>query len=254
MKSLSRRRFLRRALWTAPLLGATEAFGVEPHWLAIKTVSLAKGPVRHRFVQFTDVHHKGDADYLQRVVAEINRLAPDFVCFTGDLVEQAEFVAPALEILREIRAPLYGIPGNHDHWSGADFRPAHAMFAATGGAWLPDRQLTIRNGAINLIGLDRLPAQFKTTDDRFNLLLVHYPEWADRLNGLRCDLILAGHSHGGQVRLPFIGALITPTQTGGYEMGRFETPGGPLYVNPGIGTFHLNVRFNCRPELTVFEI
>lgn len=252
--NLSRRRFLRRALLATPLLAVADAAAVEPHWLKIETLSLANGPVRHRFVHFTDVHHKGDADYLRRVVVEINRLAPDFVCFTGDLIEEAKFVAPALEILREIRAPLYGIPGNHDHWSGADFRPVSAMFAATGGAWLPNRQLTIRNGAINLIGLDRLPAQFATDPEQLNLLMVHYPEWADRLNGLRCDLILAGHSHGGQVRLPFLGALITPTQTGGYEMGRFETPGGPLYVNPGIGTFHLDVRFNCRPELTVFEI
>lgn len=252
--NFSRRRFLRRALWAAPFALAVDAAVVEPHRLRVQTVSLAQGTVRHRFVHFTDVHHKGDEKYLRHVVTEINRLAPDFVCFTGDLIEQAEFVAPALEILRGLRAPLYGIPGNHDHWSRADFRPLRERFAATGGAWLQDRQLTIRDGAINLIGLDRLPARFTTDSARFNLLLIHYPEWADQLNDRHCDLVLAGHSHGGQVRLPGIGALITPSLTGGYELGMYSTPAGPLYVNPGIGTFHFNVRFNCRPELTLFEI
>ncbi|HTH48466.1 MAG TPA: metallophosphoesterase [Candidatus Limnocylindria bacterium] len=250
----NRRRFLTSAFVAAPLALGADAAVVEPHWLRIRTVSLAKGPVRHRFIHCTDIHHKGDEAYLRHVVAEINGLRPDFVCFTGDLIEERQFVAPALEILRELKAPLYGIPGNHDHWSRADFGPIRVAFAATGGAWLQDAQLTIRDGAINLMGLDRLPARFVTDPARFNLLLVHYPEWADRQDGRKYDLMLAGHSHGGQVRLPGIGPLVMPTLTGNYDMGLFETPGGPLYVNPGIGTFQFNVRFNCRPELTVFEI
>ena len=163
-------------------------------------------------------------------------------------------VAPALEILGAIRAPLYGIPGNHDHWSRADFGPIRTAFAATGGAWLQNQQILIRGGAVNLMGVDRLPAQVATDPSRFNLLMVHYPEWADRLGDLRCDLAIAGHSHGGQVRLPFGGALITPHNTGRYEMGLYDAPVGPLYVNPGIGTVHIDVRFNCRPEITLFEV
>jgi predicted MPP superfamily phosphohydrolase len=66
--------------------------------------------------------------------------------------------------------------------------------------------------------------------------------------------MLAGHSHGGQVRLPFYGALVIPFGVDDYELGRFDTPAGPLYVGAGIGTFYLDVRFNCRPELTLIEI
>ena len=252
--NLSRRRFLWHALWAAPVGVVADAAVVEPHWLNIKTVTLAKGAVRHRFVHLTDIHHKGDEAYLRRVVAEVNRLKPDFACFTGDLVEEAKFVPPALEILREVQVPLYGIPGNHDHWSRANFGPIRDAFAATGGAWLQDRQMLIRDGAINLMALDRLPARLVADPARFNLLLMHYPEWADRLPGLSCDLLLAGHSHGGQVRVPVIGAIFTPSDTGAYDMGLFETPAGPLYVNPGIGTLGYSIRFNCRPELTVFEI
>ena len=252
--TLTRRQFFRRALWTASAGCVGSVVALEPRWLKVRKVRLGSGPVRHRFAQITDIHYRGDAAYLREVVAQVDALAPDFVCFTGDLIEEAGFVAPALEILGRIRAPLYGIPGNHDHWSRADFGPIRTAFAATGGAWLQDQQMLIRGGAVNLMGVDRLPAQVATDPSRFNLLMVHYPEWADRFGNLRCDLAIAGHSHGGQVRVPFGGALITPHNTGRYEMGLYDAPVGPLYVNPGIGTVHIDVRFNCRPEITLFEV
>ena len=83
---------------------------------------------------------------------------------------------------------------------------------------------------------------------------MHYPEMASQLHEHRFDLILAGHSHGGQVRLPFLGALIVPHGVGPYDLGYYETPGGPLYVNAGIGTYRIPVRWNCRPEITVVTI
>ena len=86
------------------------------------------------------------------------------------------------------------------------------------------------------------------------LLLIHYPTQADRLEGRRYDLILAGHSHGGQVRIPFYGALVLPYGVGRYQKGRYESLGGPLYVNVGTGTYMYPVRFNCRPELTVIRV
>lgn len=251
---LKRRHFLGLLAGAIPAMAGTEACLVEPEWLAIRKLRLGTGPVWQRFVQFTDVHYRGDAAYLRRVVTEINRLAPDFVCFTGDLVEDARFFAPALALLGGIRAPLFGIPGNHDHWCGADFGLARRMFAAGGGAWLQNEQVVLAGGEILLTGADRLPCPIAANSRAFNLLLMHYPLWAEQLRGIRVDLVLAGHSHGGQVRIPGLGALIKPSLTGRYELGQYETPAGMLYVNPGIGTFHLNVRFNCRPELTVFEL
>jgi predicted MPP superfamily phosphohydrolase len=250
----TRRRFLRHCLWGVPAACVTDAFGVEPGWLEVRTLRVGQGAVRHRFVHFTDLHFKGDEAYLTKVVGCINALKPDFVCFTGDLIEQKEFLAPTLKILHQVRAPVYGIPGNHDWWSGADFQPIREAFASTGGAWLQDQQLPIADGSIHLMGMDRFPLRVEAEPGKFNLLMVHYPAWVDRLDDFKVDLILAGHSHGGQVRLPFYGALFTPSETDGYELGWFETPHGPMYVNPGIGTFYLDVRFNCRPELTVFEI
>jgi uncharacterized protein len=66
--------------------------------------------------------------------------------------------------------------------------------------------------------------------------------------------MLAGHSHGGQVRLPGIGPLIVPFQVGRYDLGLFQTKAGPLYVSSGIGWFMWKLRFNCRPEIAVFEV
>ena len=253
-RKLKRRHFLGLMAGAIPAMAGTDAWLVEPEWLAIRRLRVGAGPVWQRFVHFTDVHFRGDVDYLNRVVAQINRLAPDFACFTGDLIEDAEFFEPAVELLRGIRAPLFGIPGNHDHWSRADFRPARRAFAANGGAWLQNQQVMLAEGNIILTGADRLPCPVVARREAFNLLLMHYPLWAEYLQGARFDLLLAGHSHGGQVRIPGVGALIKPSLTGRYDLGAFETPAGPLYVNPGIGTFHLNVRFNCRPELTLFEL
>ena len=98
------------------------------------------------------------------------------------------------------------------------------------------------------------PPRFNLEPNQRNILLIHYPEWADKLGKTKLDFILAGHSHGGQVRLPFYGPLIVPFGVGAYDLGLFQTPAGPLYVNAGIGYFYLNVRFNCRPEITVFEM
>ncbi len=251
---LSRRRFLRAALYGTPLALAADAYGLEPEWIKVRKMRIGKSQPTVRLVHFTDLHFKGDTAYLEFVVERINSLAPDLVCFTGDIIEDAEWLEPALKILARIKAPMFGVPGNHDHWSGVDFVPIRKCFEKTGGAWLENKSVEAPTLGVNIIGIDRLPAAFPPVAARKNIVLVHYPEWADLLGGLRYHLVLAGHTHGGQVRLPFYGALIVPFSTGRYEMGLYQTASGPLYVNPGIGCFYLNVRFNCRPEITVLEV
>lgn len=238
----------------APALCIADARIWEPEWLRVQTFRLNPGARRFRFVQFTDVHFKGDRAWLGEVIRRINSLSPDFACFTGDLIEEAQHFDAAVEELAKLRMPLFAVPGNHDHWSRADFAPMAALCQQTGGAWLEDRHTTAAGGRVAIIGVDRWPARCVAAPGLFNLLLCHYPAQANDLGGRRYDLMLAGHSHGGQVRLPLIGPLITPSRTAGYNLGWYDTPAGRLYVNPGIGTLgSFNVRFNCRPELTVFE-
>jgi predicted MPP superfamily phosphohydrolase len=191
-------------------------------------------------------------------VRTINSLAPDFVCFTGDIVEEQKYLAEALEAFSGIQSPLFGVPGNHDYWSRISFEPVFKCFASTGGAWLLDEARVIADRKINLIGAtcsraDRALEQLNPSVK--NILLMHYPSWAKSLAGQKFDLMLAGHSHGGQVRIPFHGPIVLPFGVDGYDLGLFQTKSGPLYVNPGIGYLrHYNIRFNCRPEITLFEL
>jgi len=254
-RKLTRRRFLRHTLWATPLLAFADAFAVEPEWVKVRTVRPSSSKSTHRLVQFTDVHHKGDRAYLQSVVDKINKLSPEFVCFTGDIVEDTKFLSEALELIQAIKSPVYGIPGNHDYWSHADFNVIAKCFSRTGGAWLLDEEIVTTDGKINIIGATCMKApNIRLRAGMKNIMLIHYPAWVEKLAGQEFDLILAGHSHGGQVRIPFYGPLIVPFGVNQYDLGLFQTSSGPLYVNAGIGYFHLNVRFNCRAEITVFEI
>lgn len=235
-------------------LGGTvaEAALIEPEWLKVARVAIRKGG--RRVVQFSDLHYRGDAALLKGMVDTINSLQPEIVFFTGDVVEEAKYFAAALEIMKRVKAPMYGIPGNHDYWADVDFDLAREVFAAQGGRWLMDEQVKVSDG-VNVVGVTggKAPA-WDLLSPGTNILLAHYPDWWKRIEGARFDLILSGHSHGGQVRLPGVGALLTPSRCGGFEMGLYQTPSGPMYVNPGIGYFYANVRFCCRPEVTVFEV
>ena len=257
-RNINRRKFLLTALLATPVVLAGDGRFVEPTWLEIRRVRLNGGQAAVRFVQFSDVHHKGDRAYLHTVVDKINSLHPDFTCFTGDLIEEKSFLPETLEILSGIKSPLFGVPGNHDYWSGASFVTIRKCFAATGGAWLLDQQQRVAGGKINLIGSASI-YPFSIPEPREagakNILLMHYPAWAKRLGDRKFDLILAGHSHGGQLRIPFYGAPFLPYFVDKYDRGLFQTPAGPLYVNVGIGYIaSYNFRLNCRPEITLFEV
>jgi predicted MPP superfamily phosphohydrolase len=227
---------------------------IEPEWLKIKHVRLSTKP-KHRIVHITDLHHKGDRGYLENVIKQVNLLEPEIVCFTGDLVEDAEFLPESLDILSTIRAPLFGVPGNHDYWAGVDFGRIAQSFAVTGGKWLMDEDIVVADGRLQLIGATCSKApSFDLQPGIKKVLLFHYPAWVEKLSGQSFDLMLAGHSHGGQVRLPFLGPLLVPLGVGDFDLGLYRTPSGPLYVNPGLGYFYLNVRLFCRPEITLIEI
>ena len=256
-RKFSRRAFLATGLLAAPCVVIADAAWLEPQWVKIRRLRLAQGKPVHRFVHFTDLHHKGDRAHIQSVVDLINSLKPDFVCFTGDIVEEGKFLPEALEILSGVKAPMYGVPGNHDFWSRAPFGGIIKCFAATGGAWLVNQQRVIAGGTINLTGLAQIGWHYpppSSQPGKKNILLMHYPAWVKQLGRGPFDLILAGHSHGGQVRIPFFGPIIIPPMVDEYDLGLFQTAAGPLHVNPGIGWYPIPVRFNCRPEITVIEI
>lgn len=260
LAKFSRRDFLLKCgaiCVAAPFATVADAKWLEPTWLKVRHLRIGDGKPAHRLVHFTDLHYKGDRAYAELVVKTINSFSPDLVCFTGDIMEHTRFLPEALEILSGIKSPMYGVPGNHDYWSGASFAVIGQSFAANGGAWLLDEQRAVAGGKINLVGItcmDLYNVPPPLNPNTKNILLMHYPAWIKRQRDRKFDLALAGHSHGGQVRIPFYGALVLPNGVDQYDMGLFQTQSGPLYVNPGIGWFYVDARFNCRPEVTVIEI
>ena len=249
---MTRRKFLGLGALALPAALGADVY-TEPTNLRVRHLTLRKGGLR--VVHFSDFHYKGDRDYAEEVVHTINHLKPEFVCFTGDLVENKNFAPEALAFVRQIKAPVYGSPGNHDYSCGAAFSSYEAAFNATGGGWLADRGVVLDKHDLEIVGMGLIGIHaFQKPKATRRLLLLHYPQMADSLGGPRFDLIVSGHSHGGQVRLPFYGALVVPWGVGKYDLGYFESKGGPLYVNPGIGTYYIPYRFNCRPEVTLITV
>ena len=225
------------------------SFYIEPHWLSIKHVKLSSSPTI-RVIHITDIHFKGNRQDLIRVVETINGINADLVCFTGDMIEEASYLSEALEILSKINKPMYGVPGNHDKWALRSFNDLRTTFKKTGGEWLDEKAVLIPSKRIVLLPITAIKTP--TPSGYKRILLEHYPDVVEQIHDEKFDLMLAGHTHGGQVRIPFLHRLFL--DLGHYDKGLFQTPCGPLYVNPGIGTFYINARFLCRPEITVIEL
>jgi len=259
--TLLRRSFLRVVVALVSLCAAAGlcilyARYVEPTWISVKTVTLSDSPTI-TLIHISDTHYKGNRDYLTEVVDIINTTEADFVCFTGDLVEEKEHLSECIAILSKINKPLYGIPGNHDEWAQVQKEDIGEHFSATGGAWLTNGDTTAYSNKVILVGecpsdddlLDKSAIPIMKT-----ILLSHYPSTIESIPKDTYDLVLAGHTHGGQVCIPFIGNPVLSETDSKYARGLFHTEAGLLYVNSGIGTFFWPVRFLCRPEITVIEL
>ncbi|MCI5141406.1 MAG: hypothetical protein D3909_06715, partial [Candidatus Electrothrix sp. ATG1] len=166
------------------------------------------------------------------------------------------YLEEAISCLQEIRYPLFAIPGNHDYWSRISFTALEACCKKTGGAWLMDQEVLSPDGKVAIFGSANQkihPLQSLKKGAVKRILLHHYPASVDNIEQ-NFDLILSGHSHGGQIRLPFYGALTVPYGVGKYDKGLFQTKAGPLFVSVGTGYWALPVRVLCRPEIALIEM
>jgi predicted MPP superfamily phosphohydrolase len=274
---LSRRAFLKTTVAAVPVLTGLYTWRVEPTWLEIthRDLLIAHLPpalAGKTLVQVSDIHigPQVDDDYIRRTFAAVTALAPDFVVHTGDLVS---YDGPA--VIEQAKPLMAGFPrgqlgtvailGNHDyglHW--ADPKVADqvsALFTANGARVLRNNTATI--GGLQFAGCDDLwtnhfapaPALRALKAGEPSLVLCHNPDacdldiWADYQGW-----ILAGHTHGGQCKPPFLPPPLLPVKNRRYTAGEFALTGGrKLYISRGIG--HLQrVRFNVRPEVTVFRL
>lgn len=278
---ITRRRLLGAALGTAlaaPVAGAA-GYGyvreIEPDWVAVERIDLPLPRLHrafegYRIIQISDLHMDSwmTPDRLRDVVGRINALAPDLIAITGDFVTHQP-IAPHLDgLVPELRRlaardGVFGVLGNHDHWT--DPTVVRAALRAAGVTELRNAARAIRRGDATLhlsgvddhwIGaadleplLDRLPT------DAGAILLAHEPDFAERSAPTgRFDLQLSGHSHGGQMNLPIIGAPILPPLGRKYPRGRYQIGAMIQYTNRGLGMVRPYGRFNCRPEITLLTL
>ncbi|SER98007.1 hypothetical protein SAMN04487944_11461 [Gracilibacillus ureilyticus] len=250
---------------------------VEPKLLDIHHVTIQSPKIpasfdSYKILQFSDTHigFHYSIDQLKELVLEINGLNPDLIAFTGDLVDhpqQFNWNSEIVSTLASMNAAdgKYWIYGNHDHGGyGTDI--VKQVFDEAGFQLLKNsHRLLNRNGdKIMLAGLDDImlgqpdiSAAIQSAEDYdFTILLVHEPDFADTVKDYEVDVQISGHSHGGQVQLPFVGYIYTPYLAEKYVEGRYQVGSKPLqlYVSRGIGTTRLPYRFFCKPEITVYEL
>jgi predicted MPP superfamily phosphohydrolase len=222
----------------------------------------------YKIALFSDIHLYPftPLKVVRDAVQQANAFRPDLVIIPGDFVwrsRDAVFdLAPVLSQLNPAHG-IFAVMGNHDHGKGADFI-ASALNNA-GVRVLRNEGITIQRGrdAIYLAGLDSawngtpLPkAAFeKRRGELTTIVAVHEPDYIRTLvPAFPVDLQLSGHSHGGQIRLPLIGPIILPPMGEIYSMGLYRVGNAQLYTTRGIGTIHVNARFNCLPEVTAITL
>jgi predicted MPP superfamily phosphohydrolase len=247
---------------------ALYAWAIEPFWLEVTrhavTLPLAE-PLR--VVHLSDLHTRGMGGLERQMLERLAAAKPDVVVVTGDVLSTGarRGVSPAeqqavQEVLSKLQAPLgvFAVPGNWEYWRGhGDPAP---LFAGTGVRLLRNSAAEIRRG-LWIVGVDDACAGRTDVEAAFSgvpgdaavIALMHSPSPFPRVAS-RAPLVLAGHSHGGQVRLPFLGALWLPPETGPFVQGWYTSGSSRLFVSRGVGTSIFRLRFLCRPEIAVIDV
>jgi predicted MPP superfamily phosphohydrolase len=274
---LTRRRFLALAGGAAVLGVGGYAWRIEPHWVEVvrRDLPIAGLPdalAGRTLVQLSDLHVGPvvDADYLIDALRLAAALTPDLTVITGDFMtctgtEQVDGVARVLEHLRPGPLGCFAILGNHDYsisWSRPEVADRLvARLADLGVRVLRNEVADVRG--LQLVGVDDLWGPNFYPDavlarvrwDGPVLTLCHNPDGVDRVALAPCrGWVLAGHTHGGQCKPPFLPPPLLPVWNRRYTAGVFDVgPGRWLYINRGLGYLR-RIRFNVRPEVTAFRL
>ena len=282
MPSVSRRKFLITAgIALSSLALAEDTVIREPNQPELVRLEMPLARLPSAFDGFT-IAQLSDFHYdpifsitpIRRAIDIVNRLHPDLVVLTGDFVtippyavhdypRSAKAAEPCAKVLSGLASRLGSIAvlGNHDVHSDSKF--VTTALQDHGIQVLCNRSIPIQqNGSrfwlCGLDSADRAPNMKRALDGvpptETVVLLVHEPDFADEASVKPVDLQLSGHSHGGQIWLPGIGAPWLPRFAQKYPRGRYNVRGLPLYTNIGLGTIRLPVRLNCTPEVTLITM
>lgn len=255
--------------------GLLYAREIETRWLEVVPVTitlprLAREFDGYRIVQIGDIHLEDwtKPRRLNRIVDLVNEQQADLIAITGDFLSYS--VDPGVprrlvEALGRLRARdgVAAVTGNHDYLTDVDLVRRCLREAGTPELRNDVRTLRRNGAALHIAGVDdvmegrsRLDLVLqKLPEEGAAVLLAHEPDFADVSAATgRFDLQLSGHSHGGQVRMPFLGPLVVPPHSKRYNAGLYEVGNMMQYTNRGIGFVDARFRFLCRPEITVITL
>jgi hypothetical protein len=251
------------------LLAFCYARWVEPRWVEVAAVSiptpkLPPGAAPIRIVQLSDFHSPSNRALQDRLPGLVRAQKPDLIVFTGDAVNTPDGVGSVRRTMAELAriAPTYAVRGNRDQGPVEKVD----LFGGTGATELHGTPVMnpVRGASLALVGASLTRDRMRVRrglraqrDSTFTIYLGHSPDYIADISGWGADLYLAGHTHGGQVALPFYGAVWTSSRFGKrFERGLHREGGTWLYINRGIGMEAVlpYVRFLARPEITVIEL
>jgi predicted MPP superfamily phosphohydrolase len=242
----------------------------EPYMLTIehKRIKLDRLPPvfnGFRIVQLSDVHHGpfSSREQIERAIETANRLQPDIIALTGDYIsKERHYAAPCAEMLGKLKARfgVYAVLGNHDHWVDAPLLTD--LFRAEGITVLINEGMRFeQNGETfwiagvddSMVGLEDISlALAGAREDEMKLLLAHNPIVLRRAVRASVDLVLSGHTHGGQVAIRGERSSARPRKRA--LQGLWRQGNTQIYVNRGLGTVVLPIRYGCPPEISLLEL
>jgi predicted MPP superfamily phosphohydrolase len=238
-----------------------DAFWIEPYWIELtrhRVPAALSSPLK--IAHLTDLHTSGVGRRERRMIRILEAERPDLIVITGDMINVTSDYPGLHDVLVRLHAPLgvWVVRGNHEDWWPVENE--QEFYESAGAKMLLNAGHEVRDD-VWLVGFDDLYGGSPKLDESFagmpesayRIALFHSPQFFEQVAG-RCDLALAGHTHGGQVRLTLIGPLWLPPFSGGFVDGWFERLGTRMYVSRGVGTAILNARFWCRPEIAIITV
>lgn len=240
------------------------AYGIfiEPLWLEVTHHQINinfKPSKKIKIIQITDLHTKGLGEIEQKVISKTKEEKPDIIFLTGDIATPNGTYNGYEEVLKRLKAPLgvYYIPGNWEDWEPIPnlkkILQKNNITDLTNLSIRLDSNLWLTGFADAPTAVPELKILKNIPKDAKILSIFHSPAFFKEINS-KVDYAFAGHTHGGQIRIPFWGAISLPPGSDHYDHGWFHEKRAKMYVSRGIGTSIIPMRFLCRPEISVFEI
>ena len=277
---MKRRKFIKNTFLSSVGIGSITglySWQIEPFWLEFVKVkmpiqNLPKNLIGKTIMQISDIHvgNKFNYQYIIDSFKEAKLLQPDFVVYTGDFIsyetkEQFKQLEKVMEFVVKGTQGTVGVLGNHDYggdWLEQEVADSVTSILENAGITILVNQQKEMNG-LNIIGIDDYwgmnfnpkKVMSKYDNKKANIVLCHNPDVCDLnvWNNYK-GWILSGHTHGGQVKPPFLTPPILPVENKRYSAGKIDlNDGRTLYINRALGNL-LQVRFNVRPEITIFKL